>query len=172
MKSYAGIGSRETPPDVLLLFASIGAFLAKHDYILRSGHAKGADQAFENGCDLMRGKKEIYLPWARFEDSPSQLIVTNPAAYEVAAQYHPKWDSLSQGARRLQARNSHQILGWNLDDPCKFVVCWTEGGRGGGGTGQALRIAKDKNIPIFDAGNFDSGAVKQTFNEFYKQHKE
>lgn len=172
MKSYAGIGSRETPEDILLIFASIGAFLAKHGYTLRSGAAAGADQAFESGCDLYDGKKEIYIPWARFENSTSSLIVENPLAFQIAASYHPRWDSLSSGAQKLQARNSHQIFGWNLDDPCDFVVCWTRDGKGGGGTGQAIRIAKDKGIPIFDAGAYRTAeAAKWAFNDFYKERK-
>jgi hypothetical protein len=172
MKSYAGIGSRETPPDILLTFVSIGAFLAKHGYTLRSGGAAGADQAFERGCDLERGAKEIYLPWPRFEDSSSSLVVENSLAFEIAAKHHPRWESLSKGAQKLQARNSHQVLGWTLDDPCDFIICWTKNGKGSGGTGQALRIAKDRGIPVFDAGLYDQvDEVKQAFNEFYKQHR-
>lgn len=55
---YTGIGSRETPEEVLSLFTIVGEFLAKKGYILRSGGAKGADKAFEVGCDKAKGKKE------------------------------------------------------------------------------------------------------------------
>jgi hypothetical protein len=57
--------------------------------------------------------------------------------------FHPGWDKLSKGAKMLQARNSHQILGPTLeqDDAVEFVLCWTPGAKGGGGTGQATRIA-------------------------------
>ena len=34
---YAGIGSRETPPQVLEQMRKIGTFLAERNYILRSG---------------------------------------------------------------------------------------------------------------------------------------
>ena len=51
------------------------------------------------------------------------------------------------------ARNSYQVLGRNLDDPVEFVICWTPGGSGSGGTGQAIRIAKDYQIPVFDLGS-------------------
>ena len=43
-----------------------------------------------------------------------------------------------------------------MNTPSDFVICWTKGGKGQGGTGQALRLARDYNIPIFDCGNFDS----------------
>jgi hypothetical protein len=47
-------------------------------------------------------------------------------------------------------RNSFQVLGPDLQSPVSFVVCWTTGGKISGGTGQALRIAKDLSIPIFN----------------------
>ena len=144
--SYAGIGSRSTPPDVLSLMEAIAIKFSALDYTLRSGHAPGADQAFERGAG---GNAEIYLPWPSFEAGvpPHGKVFPMPdaSAYNVAAKYHPAWDRCSRGARMLHARNSHQVLGQNLDDPVEFVVCWSDGA---GGTEQALRIAADKNIPV------------------------
>ncbi len=156
MRYYAGIGSRETPEFMLLVFEEIGEFLAKQGFTLRSGGAKGADKAFENGCDKVKGNKEIYLPWEGFEDSNSMLIVRNPKAFEIAEQFHPYWHNLKQGARKLQARNSHQVLGKDLNTPSDFIICWTKNGNGSGGTGQALRVAKHYNIPVFDAGKYSN----------------
>lgn len=156
MRYYAGIGSRETPEFMLLVFEEIGGFLAKQGFTLRSGGAKGADKAFENGCDKVKGNKEIYLPWEGFEDSDSMLIVRNPKAFEIAEQFHPYWHNLKQGARKLQARNSHQVLGKDLNTPSDFIICWTKNGNGSGGTGQALRVAKHYNIPVFDAGKYSN----------------
>lgn len=147
---YAGIGSRETSQEFLDLFTRVAKYLSTKDCVLRSGGAKGSDKAFELGATY----KEIYLPWKGFEGNNSNLIVKDERAFEIAAQYHPRWNYLSQGARLLQARNSHQILGNDLNSPSDFVICWTKGGKGGGGTGQALRIAKDYNIPIFDCGKY------------------
>ena len=45
MMIYAGIGSRETPTRVCEVFTEIASWLAGNGYILRSGHAQGADQA-------------------------------------------------------------------------------------------------------------------------------
>lgn len=149
---YTGIGSRKTPKTILKLFTEVAIYLSKQGYILRSGGAKGADQAFERGA----AKKEIYLPWRDFENNKSNLIVGHKKAFEIAEKYHPRWNSLSEGAKKLQARNSHQILGITLNKPSRFVICWTEYGIGNGGTGQAIRIAKDYNIPIFDCGKYNS----------------
>ncbi len=128
--SYAGIGSRRTPALILRLITELASSLADRGYLLRSGHARGADQAFETGADT---RAEVYLPWPRFEASAActagyvQLHPT-PEATQMAAQHHPAWDRLGRGARSLHARNCHQILGRDLDDPASFVVCWTPDG--------------------------------------------
>lgn len=153
---YAGIGSRETPTYALEYFSKLAAYLSTKGAILRSGGAQGADKAFELGCDRVNGEKEIYLPWKGFEKSSSNLIVWNTKAFEIAQSFHPNWERLSQGARKLQARNTHQVLGKDLETPSKFVICWTKDGKGQGGTGQALRIANHYGIPVFDAGKFES----------------
>lgn len=166
---YAGVGSRETPETVQALFRSVAAYLAKRGYGLRSGRAKGADSAFEAGCDDANGMKEIYLPWAGFEGSDSKYIVKDPKAFEIAENFHPNWNALNSGAKKLQARNSHQVLGWTLDAPSEFVLCWTKNGSGEGGTGQAIRIAKAYNIPIFDAGNYtDIKECRRALHHFLK----
>lgn len=154
MKYYAGIGSRETPKEILDVFTKLGKFLASKKYTLRSGHADGADMAFENGCDLVNGDKEIFLPWNNFNNSNSKLVLNSKDAYDIASQYHPYWHNLKEGARKLQARNSHQVLGWDLNTPSDFIICWTKNGKGVGGTGQAIRIAKAHNISVFDAGSY------------------
>ena len=56
---YAGIGNRKTPQACLEFMTKIGRVCAKKSLTLRSGGAVGADQAFERGCDLESGQKEI-----------------------------------------------------------------------------------------------------------------
>ena len=69
---------------------------------------------------------------------------------------HPAWSRCSKSVRSLHARNAHEILGADLDDPVSFVVCWTPDGsidgasRQSGGTGQALRIAALYSVPVFN----------------------
>lgn len=57
---YAGIGAREITPELREEFISIGQTLAERGLILRSGGAEGADKAFEDGCRIANGKKEIF----------------------------------------------------------------------------------------------------------------
>lgn len=157
-KSYAGIGSRSTPKDILRLMEDIGQDLARQGWTLRSGGAPGADTAFEKGALagmdllLLEPWPEIFLPWLGFNERPIASDYTDPtdAAFDLAGKFHPNWQYLKYGAKKLHARNSHQVLGANLDSPASFVICWTKDGKRSGGTGQALRIAEAFNIPIYD----------------------
>lgn len=161
MKAYAGIGSRETPGDILRLMQHLALELAYDGWTLRSGCAPGADSAFEQGAfDATMARRglprpELYLPWPRFEGRRSVLTKLDEPQAEalpIAAKFHPAWDRLKQGAQKLHARNVHQILGPDVTAPVpsRFVLCWTPGGKGGGGTGQAIRIARAYNVPVFD----------------------
>ena len=165
--TYAGIGSRKTPPDDLARMEAVGAILQRQGWTLRSGGAEGADSAFELGADRAAredrtaARKEIYIPWNNFQQRSAQepgviLASALPKAHEameMAKRYHPAWERLSHGARLLQSRNTYQILGRELDDPSGVVICWTEGGTIKGGTGQALRIAQDLGIPVLNLGD-------------------
>ena len=169
MRYYAGIGSRECPEELLNVLAKASYMLSRKDFVLRSGGADGCDRAFEYGCDMANGQKEIYLPWRGFNGSNSDYIVNNKRAFEIASQFHPRYSSLKDSAKLLQARNSHQVLGCDLETPSEFILCYTKNGKGGGGTGQALRIANYYNIPIFDFGKFkDITKAKKEFIEFIK----
>ena len=148
MKAYAGIGSRQTPDEILRKFEELGRIFAEQELVLRSGGADGADSAFERGCDQVSGPKEIFLPWDGFNGNPSPLSNPPEEAFDMASKVHPGWHYLKQGARCLHARNCQQVLGVNLDSPVAFVVCYTK--LDAGGTLQALRIASQKKIPIFN----------------------
>ena len=149
---YTGVGSRRTPPDVLQLMRHIASALAADGWTLRSGHAPGADQAFERGA---RTNAEIYLPWTGFErnvPTMARYVLDAPftPAYELASKHHPRWDWLRASQRALHARNAHEAFGRFLDDPSLFVICWTPGAKSIGGTGQVIRMAHAHEIPVYD----------------------
>lgn len=144
---YTGIGSRETPSHICNEMRLIACLLFGRGYILRSGGADGADLAFEEGA---ANRKEIFLPWKGFNGSTSSLYNINPLAFEIASKYHPVWHQLKDSHKKMHARNVHQVLGLNLNDPVDFVVCYTVDGKLSGGTATAMRIARDKDIPIFN----------------------
>jgi len=148
MRFYAGIGSRETPQSVLQEMTRIAEALSMAGYVLRSGGADGADTAFEKGAQ----HAEIYLPWAGFNGNASPLFGPRMSrqCMTIAAEHHPNWGELSDAARKLHARNTAQVLGPQCDAFSDFVVCWTKNGKGG--TGQAIRVARHYNIPVYDLG--------------------
>lgn len=151
---YAGIGSRKTPLEICQIMTGIAEQLAPR-WILRSGYADGADKAFHFGARRAGGKIENYIPWTGFNRAPvgdPDFIVPEmtDALISLAAGHHPWWNNLKDGVKKLHARNGCQILGPDLTVHSKMVICWTENGAGGGGTGQALRIARAQGIPIFD----------------------
>lgn len=129
------------------LMQEIAEMLRDKGYTLRSGHADGADLYFESGSG---DDNEIYIPWKGFNGSKSVYYGITREAYIMAEKYHPAWSKLSEAAKNLMARNCFQVLGVDLKTPVEFVVCWTPDGRISGGTGQALRIAKDYGIPVFN----------------------
>lgn len=158
---YTGIGSRETPKDALCLMFNIAKFMAKAGWILRSGAADGADYAFEIGCVRVGGKSEIYVPWKGFNSSNSSLL-PSPQAFDLAAKYHPAWLRCSEAAKKLHARNSHQVMGKDLNTPTDRIICWTKNAEGGGGTGQAIRIAQANGIPVHDLANDEMRKTYET----------
>ena len=161
---YSGIGSRDTPTEVLDNMKVVAAELATRGWMLRSGHAFGADQAFETGALAVQGDAEIYLPWNGFNNGHhllnscinAQALPNWNAAAKMATAFHPAWDKCTRGAQALHTRNIYQILGLDLRTPVNCVICWTRDGKASGGTGQALRLAEYLEIPVFNLQNEDA----------------
>lgn len=151
-KCYTGVGSRETPDDILDTFTDIAKTLHDEGYILRSGGAEGADTAFEEGAG---NKADIYLPWREFNDNPSELFNVSNEALRIAASIHPNWGACRRGAQLLHGRNVYQVLGDDLEnpDPSKFLICWTKDGREIGGTRTAIVLAKQHDVPVYNFGH-------------------
>lgn len=159
--AYAGIGSRKAPVEELRRMRLVAERLALRGYTLRSGAANGADAAFESGAG---DQKEIFLPWPGFNGHPSSFSNPSREAFDVAKAVHPAWKTLSNSIQKLQARNSHQILGACLLAPVDFVACWTADGckseldrtRDTGGTGQAIALAARWQVPVFNMARKDA----------------
>lgn len=144
MNFYAGVGSRKTPEDILEIMKIFAMRMAKKWWVLRSGGAVGADQAFETGCDMGFGKKEIF----RAYDAPEWAYIE---AVEHIPENRPPFNLWKPFTRGLIARNMMQILGPKGDDPVKFMICWTPADiKDGGGTGYAVRCAASRKIPIYN----------------------
>lgn len=150
---YTGVGSRETPADIMDKMGKMATVLEKKGYTLRSGGAPGADTAFSLGCT----KKEIYIPWKGFcpEGIPLEDIGGGQLATAIkwVKQIHPAADKLSLGAFKLHTRNIFQVLGKNLDSPSQFLLCWAKTDAKGiplGGTRTAWILAEWASVPCFN----------------------
>ncbi len=137
---YAGIGSRETPGPVQSYMTTTAGRLSKIGYILRSGGAKGADKAFEEGAN---GVAVILRP----EHATVEAI-------GEAARAHPAWGARRSYTQKLHGRNVMIVLGEDkLDDKdkwVKFVICWTPPDIPRGGTKLGMRVALDRGITVFN----------------------
>jgi hypothetical protein len=156
---YSGVGARETPYHVCELFKVIAARLSA-THTLRSGGAKGADQAFEAGCT---GPKEIYLPYSGFEGNKSPLT---GYAHEAVQMFEDifGWVPSAKATRNLLFRDVYQVLGADLKTPSQFLICWTRDALPIGGTQYGIGIAEAWGIPVYNAGN-DEG-FERLFESF------
>jgi hypothetical protein len=147
---YAGIGSRRTPEDILFFMEKLAKVLDGEGWILRSGGAVGADQAFERGA--IQNKPEVFTINSKL----------HPLAIASVVNFHPNGNELADYVKKLMARNAMQIFGADMRAPVSFVVCWTPCAADGilipttrttGGTGQAIRIAANSNIKVYNLAN-------------------
>jgi hypothetical protein len=130
--------------------ARAGKVYAEEGWILRSGGAPGADSAFERGCDLVGGEKQIFLPWKGFNGNPGIAHDVPKVAFMLLDDLFPEAKDRKPSVRNLLARNMQQILGPNLDDPSDLVICWMKKRTPTGGTGWAFRAAKEFGIPVIN----------------------
>lgn len=176
MTAYTGIGSRETPAEVVGVMEDAAYRLARMGFVLRSGKAAGADAAFqrgaqryvaESGINFHQHIGEIYTPWKGFKggdgliddwditlDSIDRQFPENAEMrWEWVKEVHGGWERLSQGARKLHERNVHQLFGADLGNAylnqSKFVLYYaleTKKGDPKGGTATAVNLAKKQGI--------------------------
>lgn len=149
---YSGIGSRQTPQSVRVTMIRFAKFARAQGWTLRSGGARGADDAFAFGGSPAA---QIFLPWEGFNGVQNGLLPGDHWdavwAGQIAGRYHPRWADLDRPSRLLHARNTPIVLGRDEADVLsRFVICWTADGLASGGTGQALRVAQNYNIPVFN----------------------
>jgi predicted NAD-dependent protein-ADP-ribosyltransferase YbiA (DUF1768 family) len=151
--TYAGIGSRETPKEVMDQMTELAKELESRGYTLRSGGAQGADTAFERGAT---SKKEIFPGGQKAGEREMKIareIHPNPQALDNSKNPAFVWN--------LMARNTNQVFGKNLDTPVDFVIAYTQDGLTdytkrsikSGGTGQAIDMASRKGIPVINLAN-------------------
>lgn len=168
---YSGVGSRDTPEDVLSIFKRLGERLCLMGWVGQSGEADGADLAFHNGARRAANYQSIgfgaYIPWNGFRSGPnSPRVFENPNdgifdmshsdnwedAKAIALKARGSFNGLKVGGIALHTRNAYQVLSPSLADPVQKLFCWAEpiGTKGlvSGGTNTAVQLAIRHGIPI------------------------
>ncbi len=151
---YAGIGSRNTPCEWLVVMERIGRIFGARGWTLRSGGAAGADSAFERGA--AGGAVEIFLPWPDPRRKGGGIVLAGAIlerALLLASVVHPNWKGCNGTSRLLHARDVAQVWGADLVTPADIVICWappTSDGGVFGGTRTAVAVARAARIPVFN----------------------
>lgn len=162
---YAGIGARDTPPEMQTAMRKIARSLSRMGFTLRSGGAGGADQAFEQGS----AQSEIFLPWYRFNGHPSPNHHPSEQAKQLASEVHVDWESCTEPTKNLHGRNAEILFGRDLKTPVAFVICWTKDAKDIGGTGLAIRLARKQNIPVFNLANGAEEVTKEIADYLFNE---
>lgn len=159
---YAGIGNNKELSEMMeIIIKEIGTLAAQSGYMLRSGHSSGTDIAFEQGCDAIKGKKEIMLPWKMYNNSTSHYYTLPRKAFEIAADHHSSWNKLKDHQKKFLARNSTILLGHRLQSPVKFMIVYMEDDLITTTTSHAVRIARDNCIPVYNLADHSSRKLIQ-----------
>ena len=170
-KYYAGIGSRKVPLEIGQIMTELASELEEMGYWLRSGGANGSDQYFQSG---VKNNAQIWLPRMesnkdftdQFPQHEYRLVgdhctcgEPDDEAWDSVEKFHPNFKKMEELGKvdwnkfstflHYHSRNYRIVKGLGESDS-EFVICWTPEGSDKSGTGQALRIARHYNIPIYN----------------------
>lgn len=169
---FTGVGSRYGAPIAAQKTATkITQWLCERGFLVRTGDAIGMDQVFR---EAGQGNCRYYAPHGRHNPIPGAVMISPDDEYyrqarDLTANTHPTFNVLGKFEKELHIRNAFEVLGDDLQNPAKFVLCWTPDGaetktsRSTGGTGQAIRLAIKYNIPVF---NINAEAFEARFRAF------
>jgi len=158
----ACIGSRELNAYQTSMCEKLGGWVVQCGHILDSGNAPGADQAFARGANQFRPDLvHLHLPWYKFErqaihdDNVVHILDDLDEPHlklyrQIAEKHHPAFSRLSQGAKKLMTRNSSILLPPPVYFTVDMCLAIPSAKRGGGGTGQGMRIALHESIRLVD----------------------
>lgn len=150
---YSGIGSRKTPKEICSLISLIGKKLEERKWILRSGAALGADQAFEK---FVKNKYIYTVKNFDFSEPNYSFCKT-----ELLSVLDKKFslDSYSPYCQVLLLRDINQVLGSFKTSPehSKFLITWTKSENYNdssiGGSRIAIRCALKYGIKVYNLVN-------------------
>lgn len=153
---FAGIGSRSiTEIEEIKIKGVCDELNTITDITCLSGNAIGADITFQKNCPkhialLAEDNSNFHL----FKPVDFYVLKdTDNVAYRSVEMFHPNPKKLSEYATKLMARNYFQVCPRFINKTKVDFVLYVADEINGdvqGGTGQAIRIAKYKEIPHFN----------------------
>lgn len=151
-RNIACVGARTTPLPILSWMEETGAKLASAGYMIASGNAPGADQAWARGANRVEPARVfLYLPWDDFERAAvhvgNKVRVFNPKNHQrfveaagVVASLHGSSGRIALLARdAMIVEGAHCVLGYL--------------GAGSGGTMHTFRLAQRQHIITMNVGD-------------------
>lgn len=174
MAVYAIIGTRNPTEKQFERVRKLSRFLVKRGHHIRTGGAKGVDEAAMVGAASVDASKlHVFLPW----DGYNKEIIPEGAnlyLYEEDScpnwhasvdRYHPNAKNLTRGPRALHARNYGIVM---FPDPVEAVIALPKSVADEGGTGQGMRIALGENVPLYNIIISDEWARLKTILDAMK----
>lgn len=190
-KTYAGVGSRDTPQDMLDLMYRMAKVLCDLGWIGNSGEAPGADWYFHQGAKASSnygpGAFNAIIPWNGFKSQNEVKVYQHEGnnIYVMPRRRSKRAEMLGIGARgtyaglntpgkiALHSRNAMQVLGMDLMSPVKFLICWAKpvGNKGkvSGGTNTAVALALHFGIDVINLATPNGLNRAMTFLEEYEE---
>ena len=170
-RAYAVAGNENPPAEIIRQIEEIAPMLEKMGWTLRTGGGKGTEASFEKHVE----KKEVYLPWKKFNAHYSKNTRNLPEAENIIKRIMPNYDDLKQGVKPIFCRNAHTILGKDLSNPVKFLIAWTDDGcetkekvgRSTGFSGIAISLACAMKLPIF---NLRNATARERLEDYLRQN--
>ncbi len=167
-KRIACVGSREISKEMAEFMCKLGEFIVSRGDYVSSGNCAGSDFSYAHGANKINPRNVIlYLPWAKYNrefivDGNRFTCNIKPEWEVLAEKFHPAWPKLSQGVKKLMARNIGIV--YKAD---KLLAYLNHKKSGFGGTGQAWRYAEYLNLPRLDLSQIDINN-KEDVEKVYK----
>lgn len=155
---YAAVGPRQISENVASLCYSMGMAMGQDGWHLRSSHSAGCCVSFEMGAEEARAPITLYLPWKSYGENVTtrpdlqRIVVSSkvPEIDSICKHCAPKWNEQPGGVRKLMRRHVACLLGLQLDNPVKCLMCWMPKTESPTGASFVVAVAQLNNIPLIN----------------------
>lgn len=171
---FAGAGPRSIPEGSsfqLDIMERIGARIRELGGYMRLGHSGQCDMAFERGA---RERSILYLPFPGFNINVERLTrhisilteldqrIRQEAARSVVELHPSRGNTRSRHGFLCLARNYLIVMGQE-NTPVDGLIYWgiplDDHGNVKGGTGQTVRFAMSRNVPVYNLYNMNEQQI-------------